>query len=107
MYTHVHRLMCMACACRHAQRNFVLAAAALAGHALQLGPHPEAAHAAISNLTHSVLGHHTAMLEEDGRWSALYDEAHEAARTLWGRMHWDSKEAWLVHHHQVSTRQHP
>ena len=87
----------------YAQRNFLLAASALAGHALLLAPHDAATSAALSNLTHSVIGHHDAMLEADDSWDGLHADAKVMARQKWESMPHHTREAFIAHHNQVTT----
>ena len=85
----------------HARRSLMLAAAAAAGRAQRRGPLDAAAHAAVSNISHSVLGHHEAVLDADRRWIARHTEAASSADAIWARMSHHARQAWTAHHHQL------
>ena len=44
------------------------------------GPYGEATHAALSNLTHSIVSHHVAMVEQDEWWVQLDDQVRVGVR---------------------------
>ena len=69
----------------HLRRNFLLAVSTVAGAAQQGAPHSEATHAALSNISHAIVGHHHAMLEADAQWHALHEQARTIALKQWHR----------------------
>jgi hypothetical protein len=85
-------------------RNFLLAASAVAGEALQQAPHAEHVHAALSNISHSIVGHHAAMLDADQYWIKMYEKARGIADDFWNRMPYHSREGWIAHHHQLKYK---
>ena len=89
----------------HLRRNFLLAVSTVAGAAQRGAPHVEATHAALSNISHAIVGHHHAMLEADAQWHALHEQARSIALHTWSRMNHDAREAWVAHHHQLKRKE--
>ena len=71
------------------------------GNLAGVGPPDEATPAAVSNITHAIVGHHEAVLETDQRWVRFYDNVSSTARTIWSAMSYHTRQAWVAHHHQL------
>ena len=88
----------------HKRRNFLLAVSAVAGTALQRGPHTRETQHALSNVSHAIIGHHDAMLEAEEWWVALHEQARAIAHDHWKNMPHHSREGWVQHHHQLKRQ---